>query len=205
MVGLRFPTAARIAAGLIALAAITGEILFFEANRKALGGDVVAGLWETAAYLTDWSNTAVAVLFGGAALGVARFQRGAALGIGVTILLAVGIGYAALGGWSGLANKPLTDILTHAVTPWACLAFWLVFVRPEGISLKTVARWLIYPAIYFTYAVVRSLSTGVWPYPFMDPAQVGWVGTLGFCLGLTALAGAVGLAFLGLARLQSRP
>ncbi len=202
--GLRYPAAARIAAGLIALAAITGEVLFFETNRAALAGDGLAALWETAAYLTDWSNVAVAILFGAAALGVPRFQRGAALGVGVTILLAVGIGYAALGGWSGLADKPLTDILTHVVTPWACLAFWLAFVRPMGIDLRAAARWLIYPAAYFAYVIVRSVSTGDWPYPFMDPAEVGWSGVLGFSLGMTALAGVIGLMFVGLARLQSR-
>ncbi|WGM32012.1 Pr6Pr family membrane protein [Brevundimonas sp. NIBR11] len=202
--GLRFPAAARVVAGLIALAAITGEVLFFEANRAVVGGDRLAALWEIAAYLTDWSNVAVALLFAGAALGVPQFQRGAALGVGVTILLAVGIGYAALGGWSGLADKALTDILTHVVTPWACLVFWVAFVRPPGIDLKAAARWLIYPATYFAYAVVRSVSAGDWPYPFMDPAKVGWIGVLGFSLGMTALAGVIGLAFVGLARLQSR-
>lgn len=193
---------ARIAAGIIAVTAVLGEALFFEANRAEVGGSAIAALQDVSAYLTDWSNTAAAIVFGGVALGVRSAAVPRTLGAVVVALTTVGAGYAALGGWDGLADKPLTDILTHAVTPWLSLAFWLAFVRPGQIGLKDAAIWTLPLVVYWTYAFTRGGFTGDYAYPFIDVTRVGWASALGIAAGMTALAALIALVLVGVDRVR---
>lgn len=193
---------ARLSAAVIAVVALLGEVLFFEANRAEVGGSPIAAIWAVAAYLTDWSNTAAAIVFAGVALGFGPLSTPRIIGVPVVALITVGAGYAALGGWHGLLDKPLTDILTHAVTPWLSLAFWLAFVRPVRVGLKDVALWTVPLIVYWTYAFARGAVTGDYAYPFIDVPKVGWASALGVAVGMTALAALIALVLIGTDRLR---
>jgi hypothetical protein len=195
--------AARLSAAVISLAAIVGEVLFFEDNRAALGGSAIATLWAIAAYLTDWSNIGAALVFAGVALGVRPLSTARVVGVPVVVLTTVGTGYAVLGGWEGLLQKPLDDILTHAVTPWLSLAFWLLFVRPGRVGLRDAAVWTAPLVVYWVYAFARGGLTGEYAYPFIDVPKVGWLAAFSIAGGMTALATVIALTLVGLDRLRS--
>lgn len=196
--------AARAVAAVIATAALVGEALFFEANRTAAGGSALAALWDGLAYLTDWSNAAAAVVFAGVALGMKPYSTARVIGVPVVMLVTVGTGYAALGGWGGLMDKPLTDILTHAVTPWASLAFWLIFVAPGRVRWTDALLWTAVLVVYWIYAFARGMITGDYAYPFIDVPEVGWTSALLIAGGMTVLAAIISLTLLGVDRLRQR-
>ena len=56
-----------------------------------------------------------------------------------------------------------------------------------------LAVWAIYPAVYFAYALWRGSEIGVYAYPFIDVASLGYGQVM-----LNALAILVGFVALGL-------
>ena len=57
-----------------------------------------------------------------------------------------------------------------------------------------VPQWLIWPAIYAAYALIRGQQTRAWAYPFLNADALGWphvvrnIGALVVALVLLSLA-----------------
>jgi amino acid transporter len=58
--------------------------------------------------------------------------------------------------------------------------------------------WLFWPLAYVIYAIGRGAATGVYPYPFIDPLQIGWDGVAIWFSGLGGVFLAAGLAIVAL-------
>ena len=126
-------------------------------------------------YFTVLSNCAAAavlvVLVARPSLGYApRFAvaRGA-----VTLYMVVtGLVYAALlapaSADVGL-TEPWVDAVVHEVAPVLLLVDWLVDPPGRRLSVRQVAAWLIFPALYLVYSLVRGPIADWYPYPFLDP------------------------------------
>jgi len=102
----------------------------------------------------------------------------------------------------------VADMLLHTVVPVLYLFYWGVFGSRHELHWFQACYWPIYPALYFIYALVQGWRTGLYPYPFIDAAHIGYERTLlnGGCLLLVFWLG--GFAFIGLGRLlhpSSRP
>ena len=87
----------------------------------------------------------------------------------------------------------------HTAVPLATLAWWLAFA-PKDVTRRDLPYWLIYPALYCLYALIRGGMTGFWPYPFLDADQLGMVRVGLNIAGMIALFAAVGAGVLALAR-----
>ena len=57
-----------------------------------------------------------------------------------------------------------------------------------------MGQWLVYPALYGAYTLIRGPVADWYPYPFIDVSVLGITRTLIHCIGL-------GVAFLALAYL----
>jgi hypothetical protein len=192
---------ARAAAGAIALVVWTGLAVQFAASVE-LVGSTAAALWIMFRYFTIIANLLAALALTGVALGRPQPEAPRLLGGVALAMLLVGIVYGLL--LRGLlelsGGAKLADLLLHSVTPILVPLFWLTFVRKGGLSRRDPWLWSLLPVAYFIYALARGAIEGVYAYPFLDVAKIGWLQTaaiallmaLGFLAGGFALVGVDG-------------
>jgi hypothetical protein len=74
-----------------------------------------------------------------------------------------------LQGWHRVAD----DIL-HLYIPLLMLVYWMLFISSEKINVKTIPYWLIYPAAYLVYTLIRGSMVNFYPYPFVNVNKLGY-------------------------------
>lgn len=95
---------------------------------------------------------------------------------------------------------PWVNIVLHIITPLAVILDWIYQPPRTKFSLRQIGFWLIFPAAYLTYTLVRGSVVHWYPYPFLNPAgEQGYVGVAVYCIGILAvfIATALLLVFLG--------
>lgn len=85
---------------------------------------------------------------------------------------------------------PWVNIMLHYIMPSAVVLDW--FLQPPRVKLdvKQIALCQIFPVVYLAYVLYRGYLIGWYPYPFLNPANVG-----GYA-GVGAYAASIGIAFL---------
>lgn len=174
-------TAERVTAALLAVVAWGALVLQYGLLLKAAG---VAGLSIGEAttrffsYFTIHANTLAALMLTALALRskanewtVHPFERSAV----ASYIAVVGLTYMAgfRPPWAPLGLDWLADVLLHYVMPVAYLAVWLVVMRKSGLRWYDPLLWLIYPAFYLAFVLVRGHWSGFYPYPFLDVGLLG--------------------------------
>jgi hypothetical protein len=62
---------------------------------------------------------------------------------------------------------------------------WLLQPPATKLQTKHLAMALLFPAAYVIYVLVRGSSTGWYPYPFLNPANVGgYAGVAVYVVGI---------------------
>lgn len=124
-------------------------------------------------YFTVLSNVSAVVVLSLLAIEPSRgssfaIWRGAAtLYMGVTLLVYVTV-LLPLDTDVGV-SEPWIDWIIHGIGPLFMIADWL-FNKPAGsISWSTFGKWLIFPAVYLVYTLIRGPIVDWYPYPFLDP------------------------------------
>ena len=86
---------------------------------------------------------------------------------------------------------PWVNIALHYVMPAAVLIDWFMDLPNRRMQFKRALVWLVFPALYLVYSLVRGEAIGWYPYPFLDPANNGYEGvavaSIGILLGMLAL------------------
>lgn len=181
----------RIGAALIAAAAWLGIAVQFQASLHKLGS-VALAVWAMLRFFTILSNLLVAILFTGIAIDRGRYRSPFLIGGAAILMLLVGLVYALL--LRGLielsGGARLADILLHMVTPVLVPLYWLGFVPKGRLRWRDPWLWAVVPLLYLFYALLRGAVAGIYPYPFIDVARIGWAQTL-------TNAVAIGIAFVG--------
>ncbi len=184
-------------------------LIFFA--RLSVGASLLGGLVSFFSYFTVITNTLVAVVLTCAVTdreSAARrwfLQPWVSSGIAVSIAV-VGLAYSILlrhlwhpQGWQFIADE-----LLHDVMPLLFLAYWWLCVPKGTLRLKHLPLWLIYPLVYFAYALLRGHLLGAYAYPFIDVALLGYpqvfVNAGGILLGFVLIA----LLVIGVDRWQGR-
>ena len=129
------------------------------------------------------------------------FQTATAVYIAV-----VGLGYSLLLRHLVDLNGPhqLADSLLHDVIPVLYILLWLAFVRPRAPLPWSAAQiWLLWPAIYLTYTLVRGSRTGWYPYPFLNADTLGYPRVFAMVAALFLAFFGLGLAAVALTRRAS--
>jgi hypothetical protein len=157
---------ARLGFALLALAAIVVQF--------ATGATSSFKALNFVSFFTIQGNfVGIAVLLAGA-LGSAApsvrrdFVRGAA----VFYLVLIGIVFALL-----LAKvqedlqltKPWVDTVLHQLMPVVLVADWVVAPISARLSVRHALGWLVFPALWTAYTLIRGSVTSWYPYPFIDP------------------------------------
>ncbi|UEB94919.1 Pr6Pr family membrane protein [Pseudomonas sp. HN2] len=183
-------------------------LIFFA--RLSIGASMLGGLVSFFSYFTILTNTLVATVLTCAVSereSAARrwfLQPWVSSGIAVSIAV-VGLAYSILlrhlwhpEGWQFIADE-----LLHDVMPLLFLGYWWCCVPKGTLRLWHLPLWLIYPLVYFIYALLRGRLLGAYAYPFIDVAVLGYPQVLANAGGILVGFVLVGLLVIGLDRRRS--
>lgn len=95
----------------------------------------------------------------------------------VVYIIVVGAVYALLLRhlWHPQGLQLLADIVLHDALPLLYPLYWLMFVPKGSLRWADPAWWLAFPVLFFVYSMLRGAAYGVYPYPFIDAAQLGFM------------------------------
>ena len=95
----------------------------------------------------------------------------------------------------------VADLLLHKVVPVLAPLYWLFMAPKGGLRWRDPWLWMLYPLLYFGYAVARGLGGDRYPYPFMDVSEIGWLRT---AINAAVIAAAFAIAGYALVWLDRR-
>jgi hypothetical protein len=189
-------------------AAIAFRLFFAALSLAAVGTQfvlhVTAGysIVNFFSYFTNLSNIIISVVF---IISAARLIRDRSLvssqdvairGGAVVYIVFVGLVFNTLLRDVDLGGLlPWVNVVCHFILPIAGLVDWLAWPPRRRIPLATAFWWLVFPAVYVFYSLIRGAVMGFYPYPFFNPAAVGGYGGVAlYCAGM--LVGFLVLALL---------
>ena len=134
-------------------------------------------------YFTILTNTLVALVLTAPTVpltGTARFATPNVRTAAAVYIAIVGIVYVVVLRelWNPQGAQALADLILHKLVPILYLGYWLVFEPHGRVRWRAALMWLIYPAIYLAYSLVRGAMTGWYPYPFLDVGTIGYARVL---------------------------
>ncbi|ALJ22115.1 Pr6Pr family membrane protein [Microbacterium sp. No. 7] len=131
-------------------------------------------------YFTVQSNTltcVVAVIAGLAGLAASGVQpRWIVMlrALATTCMVIVGLVYALLLaplGAAGGVPLPWANAVMHVAGPLLVLADWVLVRDRSALPWRAALLQLAYPAVWIVVVLVRGMTDGWVPYPFLDPAR----------------------------------
>jgi hypothetical protein len=160
---------------------------------------LLGGLINYFSYFTVLTNTLVAIVLTSAASrspsSLARFFRRPGVSTAVTVsIVVVGVAYSALlrHVWDPQGFQWLVNELLHDVMPLVFVVWWWLCVDKGRLRVGHAGLWMLYPLMYFAYAMLRGHVIGVYQYPFINVDRLGFAQVV--INSLMILAGFVGLS-----------
>lgn len=103
------------------------------------------------------------------------FSRNSTLAAVTVYILVVGLVYNLILRflWQPRGLQLVVDELLHTVIPLLCIIFWWNNQRAKKLQWKNIFVFLIYPLLYILFVLVRGISSGFYPYPFIDVNAIG--------------------------------
>lgn len=77
--------------------------------------------------------------------------------------------------WTPTGWQLVADNLLHVAVPLLYLLYWYFFTQRESLPWKSLLAWLIFPALYLAYTLIRGSMVNWYPYPFVDAGKLGYV------------------------------
>jgi hypothetical protein len=170
----------RLLLGLTALVAIAIQLTI-----QVRSGFSISNFFS---YFTNLSNlfASIVLLLGVSRVGISDQLRY----VSVVNMAIVGVVFAVLLRDVDLGSLlPWVNAVLHYVMPCAVVLDWLLQPPRAKLGLKQIAFCQVFPVIYLAYVLYRGHLIGWYPYPFLNPANVG-----GYA-GVGAYAAGIGIGF----------
>ena len=106
--------------------------------------------------------------------------------------------------WSPKGLQLMADNLLHVVVPIWFLIYWIAWIPKVNLQWKNVFYFLIYPAVYCVYILVRGAISNQYPYFFIDAAKLGYPQVALNCTVLLVVFLVLSLLHIGLAKLMHK-
>ncbi|MEO8489860.1 MULTISPECIES: Pr6Pr family membrane protein [unclassified Pseudomonas] len=204
----RFVAAAALA-GWVGLA-IQQYLIFY--SRLASGASLLGGLINFFSFFTVLTNTLVVVVLSYALVerdsAAKRFFLSPAISSGIAAsIIVVSLAYNVLLRhlWSPEGFQFIADELLHDVMPLLFCLYWWRCVPKGTLRLKHLGGWVIYPLVYFAYALLRGHLLGQYQYPFINVDTLGYPQVFVNAGGILAGFVVIALAVLGLDKFLKTP
>lgn len=175
----------RLAFGLIALAAIGRQLVI-----QVQGGFSVVDFFS---YFTNLSNlfAALVLILSAYRLFTSRESlesNNPARAVSVVNMAVVGIVFAVLLRDVDLGSLlPWVNSVLHYVMPCAVVLDWLAQPSRSRLGIRQLLLYQFFPALYLAYVLIRGSNVGWYPYPFLNPANVGgYSGVAIYAIGIAA-------------------
>lgn len=188
--------------------ALIGQFYLIIVNRTASVPETVIRYFS---YFTILSNIMVALSFtlplmGRSSAIAGFFSRPSTLTGVVLYIVTTCIVYNTilrpLSDFSGL--QLVVDELLHTVIPVFFLLYWLFFVPKALLAWKNIWPWMIFPAVYCIYSLIRGEIAGFYPYPFLNADHLGYKQVFINCTVMVLLFGIVALVLVAVAKYIGR-
>jgi hypothetical protein len=163
-------------------------VLLIAATRDTIGA--LAGTLQFFGYFTILTNLSIVLVAATAAMGVGGFFARPRVRAAVALYIAVtGLIYVLILRhlWQPQGAAWVADTGLHYVMPVLYLAWWALALPHGQLQFRDLFKWLLFPLVYLGWALLVGAVIGLYPYPFIDLAALGWARTL---------ANAVGVMFL---------
>ncbi|WP_034102362.1 Pr6Pr family membrane protein [Pseudomonas lurida] len=204
----RFVAAAALA-GWVGLA-IQQYLIFY--SRWSTGASLLGGLINFFSFFTVLTNTLAVVVLSYALVrresAAKRFFLSPAVCSGIAAsIVVVSLAYSLLLRhlWSPAGFQFIADELLHDVMPVLFLIYWWRCVPKGSVRLKHIGAWMIYPLVYFAYALLRGDLLGQYQYPFIDVSTLGYPQVFVNAGGILAGFVVIALAVVGLDKILKSP
>ena len=187
------------------------QLYIMTGNKLSNGFALFVATCNFFSYFTVLTNLLVAlslsfILLRPSSSLVQFFSKPATLSAITLYIFIVGLTYNMLlrTTWAPRGVQKWVDEALHVFVPLLFIVFWAVFVPKGSLKWTHPFRWLIYPVIYLTYALLRGEFTGFHAYPFINTAQLGYGRVLLNAGGLMIVLIVSGLIIVGVDKLMSR-
>jgi hypothetical protein len=130
-------------------------------------------------YFTILTNGIVALCFTALAMPAGKFsffKKPSTLAASAAYITVVGVVYNLIlrYQWNPQGINKVVDQLLHTIIPLGFVLFWLFGVAKDKLEWKLIGQWLLYPAIYLVYTVIRGYFSDYYPYPFINAVELGY-------------------------------
>lgn len=170
-------------AGVVAVigwVALTLQLIVTVDMTTGDGRTVGHAIWRYLSFFTILTNLLVALTLTRVAR--ARWPGGTSADVStitdvVLAIAIVGVTYHTLLSGRVPEMGPLwwtADRMLHYLIPAVSVLWWLAFVPAHRRSYRDPPAWLIFPASYLVYALVRGSFDGWYPYFFIDVSTLGY-------------------------------
>lgn len=175
--------------------------LYFSLGRSELAGRSLSlALVHYFSYFTIITNMAIvvfmlcSVFFPNSKLNQYFSKKEINSGLALYILI-VGLIYNLLlkNTWNPQGLEMIADGVLHDIIPALYLLTWFLFMRTNNLIWSCAVKWLIFPAIYFIYIIVRGEFINEYPYHFLDVLKFGYSAVLLNALGIGAVIYILGI------------
>lgn len=165
---------------------------YFSFNRHMVEGrSVIYAVNHFFSYFTILTNTIVAtflasvVLFKNSKLSH-WFLKPAVNGGVCLYILVVGIIYYVLlnNTWKPLGGEYFASHTLHGFVPAMYAIIWYKYLRTSVLKISDALKWLIFPAVYFVYLLIRGPIVQKYPYFFVDPTKIGYGGVAAYSVAI---------------------
>ncbi len=189
--------------------AITGQFVLILQNRTAGVPETIIRFFSFFTILTNiLVALAATVLLAGKQGQSARFFSSPKTQTGLTIyIVVVGLVYNTVlrALWMPEGLQRWVDELLHLVVPVLFFLYWLLYTERRVLGWKDFPVWLLYPALYCIYILVRGYFSGFYPYPFIDATKLS-TGEIARNTGiLVGVFLVVSLIFIALGKISTKP
>ena len=194
-------------AAVLGWAGLSIQLYLIFYSRWTLAASLLGGLVSFFSYFTVLTNTLVATVLTcelTSRESAARrwfLQPWVSSGIAVSIAV-VGLAYSLLLRhlWHPEGWQLLADELLHDIMPLLFLVYWWCCVPKGTLRLGHIALWVMYPLVYFAYALLRGHLLAAYPYPFIDVSTLGYPQVFLNAAGILAGFVVIALLVVGLDR-----
>ena len=164
--------------------------------------------WDFFGYFTIQSNLIVAAAFAWTVIASGRRRTRGTLdvvrGAATVYIATTGVVFNTLLAEASLAaNFDLqwaSDVM-HKVVPLYAVLDWLLFSDRGRLALRQVWWFLLYPAVWLAVVLVRGVTDGWVPYPFLDP-DLGYGAVALYAAGIAVFITLMGVLVVGMSRLR---
>lgn len=142
-------------------------------------------------YFTNLSNILISAIFIITAVRLLTARRTpttgdtAVRGAVVVYIAFVGLVFNTLLRDADLSDlNPVVNVILHYLLPVAGVIDWLIWPPKNRLRFRVIWSWMIFPAGYAAFSIIRGALTGIYPYPFFNPDASGGYGGVAMLCGI---------------------